>query len=216
MAGEIIRQGDRTSHGGTVLEGSPADICHGKPISYVGHKVICPKCKGVFPIVEGVLTTTFYGKGVAVAGMKTACGASLIASQFSDIVEGGGGDAGGTRSGKSETSVAKKPAASSSAVSPADGVANKAKSIKRIFWTFGPNAIPLEGASRHYVDLNLHVETENYASGETAHIVIKNDDGSEVIAGSQIIQLQAVVGPDGSAKLMNVFKNKTVEIGVIG
>lgn len=57
MAGEIIRQGDPTSHGGTVLEGSLTDICHGKPISYVGHKVICPKCKGISPIIEGVLTT---------------------------------------------------------------------------------------------------------------------------------------------------------------
>ncbi|WP_229425233.1 MULTISPECIES: PAAR domain-containing protein [unclassified Massilia] len=65
----------------------------GKPIAFVGHKVLCPKCKGVFPIVEGAPTTTFYGKGVALAGMKTACGASLIATQFTDIVECGGGDA---------------------------------------------------------------------------------------------------------------------------
>ena len=79
MAGEIIRMGDKTSHGGTVLEGSLHDICMGKPIAYVGHKTHCPKCKGTFPIIEGVLTTTFYGKGVAVAGMRTACGAVLIA-----------------------------------------------------------------------------------------------------------------------------------------
>jgi uncharacterized Zn-binding protein involved in type VI secretion len=64
MSGEIIRLGDRTSHGGTVLEGSPADICMGKPIAFVGHKVSRPKCKGIFPIVEGALTTTFYGKGL--------------------------------------------------------------------------------------------------------------------------------------------------------
>lgn len=84
---EIIRQGDTTSHGGTVLEGSPLDLCMGKPISYLGHKVHCPKCKGVFPIAEGVTTTSLYGRGVAVAGMKTSCGAVLIASQFSDTVE---------------------------------------------------------------------------------------------------------------------------------
>jgi len=91
MAGEIIRRGDTTSHGGTVLEGSVTDICHGKPISYVGHKTHCPKCKGDFPIIEGVLTTTFYGRGVAIAGMKTACGATLIPSQFTDTVEWAGG-----------------------------------------------------------------------------------------------------------------------------
>jgi uncharacterized Zn-binding protein involved in type VI secretion len=84
MVGEIIRQGDPTSHHGVVLEGSLTDICMGKPIAFIGHKVHCPKCKGDFPIVEGVLTTTFYGKGVAVAGMKTSCGAVLIATQFTD------------------------------------------------------------------------------------------------------------------------------------
>lgn len=91
MAGEIIRKGDSTSHNGTVIEGSMSDICMGKPIAYLGHKVYCPKCKGDFPIVEGVMTTTFYGKGVALAGMKTSCGATLIASQFTDTVEWGQG-----------------------------------------------------------------------------------------------------------------------------
>lgn len=87
MAGEIIRKGDPTSHGGVVLEGSMTDICMGQPIAYIGHKVQCPQCKGAFPIIEGVLTTTFYGKGVALAGMKTACGAVLVATQFTDTVE---------------------------------------------------------------------------------------------------------------------------------
>jgi uncharacterized Zn-binding protein involved in type VI secretion len=104
MAGEIIRLGDKTSHGGTVLEGSPTDICMGKPIAYMGHKVQCPKCKGIFPIVEGALTTAFYGKGVALAGMKTSCGAVLIASQFTDIVEYGSGAS--PASGKARSSSA--------------------------------------------------------------------------------------------------------------
>ncbi|WP_426177984.1 PAAR domain-containing protein [Massilia sp. TWR1-2-2] len=91
MAGEIIRLGDPTSHGGKVIEGSPADICHGKPIALVGHRTFCPQCKGIFPIIEGAPTTTFYGKGVALAGMKTACGAVLIATQLTDTVQVGGG-----------------------------------------------------------------------------------------------------------------------------
>lgn len=92
---EIIRLGDPTSHGGKVIEGSASDICHGKPIAYLGHKVYCPKCKGTFSIIEGALTTSFYGKGVALAGMKTSCGATLIATQFTDVVEWGGGAAEG-------------------------------------------------------------------------------------------------------------------------
>jgi len=95
MAGEIIRLGDSTTHGGKVIEGSQVDICMGKPIAYLGHKVVCPLCKGTFPIVEGAKATTFYGKGVALAGMKTSCGAALIPSQFTDTVEQASGAAGG-------------------------------------------------------------------------------------------------------------------------
>ena len=87
MAGEIIRQGDKTTRGGTVIEGSPSDICHGKQIAYIGHKTSCPQCKGTYPIVEGAPVTTLYGKGVALAGMKTACGAVPVAGQFTDTVE---------------------------------------------------------------------------------------------------------------------------------
>ncbi len=107
---EIIRKGDSTSHHGTVLEGSPTDICMGKPIAYIGHKVHCPKCKGDFPIVEGVLTATFYGKGVAVAGMKTSCGATLIASQFTDTIEWSSGSS-GSNAAKRSAAVARVTAA---------------------------------------------------------------------------------------------------------
>lgn len=106
MSGEIIRLGDPTSHGGKVLEGSTTNICHGKPIAYVGHKTSCPKCKGTFPIIEGAMTTTFYGKGVALAGMKTACGATLIATQFTDFVEYGQG---ATAKSSSADSVVSQP-----------------------------------------------------------------------------------------------------------
>lgn len=70
-----------------MLEGSPSFVCMGKPVSYIGHKVQCPKCRGSYPIVEGVMTASVFGKGVAVAGMKTSCGATLIASQFTVTVE---------------------------------------------------------------------------------------------------------------------------------
>jgi uncharacterized Zn-binding protein involved in type VI secretion len=82
MGKVIIRQGDPTRHGGTVIEGSLVDLCEGKAIACVGHKVYCPKCKGTYPIIEGWPVTTVYGKGVALEGMKTACGASLIGTQF--------------------------------------------------------------------------------------------------------------------------------------
>lgn len=77
-----------------MLAGSLSDICLGRPTAYMGHKVSCPLCNGTYPLVEGVLTTTLYGKGVAVAGMKTACGATLVATQFTDTVEWSSGASG--------------------------------------------------------------------------------------------------------------------------
>lgn len=47
---DIIRLGDSTSHGGTVIEAFNQTDLNGKPMAGVGHKVTCPLCKGVFPI----------------------------------------------------------------------------------------------------------------------------------------------------------------------
>jgi len=77
----LILKGDKTTHGGTVLEGFEQVTCLGIPVAGVGHKVACPMCKGIFPIREGTPQTSFSGVAVAVEGMETACGAKLIASQ---------------------------------------------------------------------------------------------------------------------------------------
>ena len=50
-------------------------------------------------------------------------------------------------------------------------------------WSYGPEETLASDVSRHYVDLNLHIE------------------------------LRAIVGADGTAKLSNVFRNKTLDIG---
>ena len=63
-ARRVIVIGDKTTHGGTV-----------------GDLVSCPKCKGNFPIIEGSSIMLANGRGIALEGMKTACGAELIASQ---------------------------------------------------------------------------------------------------------------------------------------
>ncbi|CAN7410936.1 PAAR domain-containing protein [Duganella sp. LjRoot269] len=127
---EIIRKGDSTSHGGTVLEGSPADICMGQPIAYIGHKVHCPKCRGDFPIVEGVMTATFYGQGVAVAGMKTSCGATLIASQFTDTIEWSSGASGSSAAKQSAAAVTAITAALAPGALPARAASNETPAQK--------------------------------------------------------------------------------------
>lgn len=233
MAGEIIRLGDSTSHGGKVLEGSQTDICHGKPIAFIGHKVSCPKCSGSHTIVEGVQTTTIFGKGVAVAGMKTSCGATLVASQFTDIVAPGGGGGGSApasspAAAKSSAAAAPVPAMAKNNAAGAQPATegsgedapattgSQEKSIKRIWWTYGDDETPLEGASRHYIDLNVHVETENYANGESVKLTLLNDDGSDLFEGKREFAVQVKVGSDGTGKAMNVFSGKTVMLGQLG
>ena len=77
----IVRKGDATDHGGTVLDGFGHASLDCRPAAGVGHMVACPKCDGAFPIIQGSSQYTIDGRAVALDGMKTACGASLIASQ---------------------------------------------------------------------------------------------------------------------------------------
>ncbi|MGV2861594.1 polymorphic toxin type 44 domain-containing protein [Achromobacter sp. ESBL13] len=77
----IIRIGDTTSHGGTVLQGISFYLIEGKAASGLGHMVSCPQCKGTYPIAEGVSTFMVDGIRLAIDGMQTSCGATLIASQ---------------------------------------------------------------------------------------------------------------------------------------
>ncbi|MFD4836424.1 PAAR domain-containing protein [Achromobacter sp. NPDC058515] len=87
----IIRVGDGTSHGGIVVQSFPFYTVNGRQAAGVGHMATCPTCEGAFPIVEGVSNFTVDGVSVAVEGMKTACGATLIASQQIAVIDPGPG-----------------------------------------------------------------------------------------------------------------------------
>lgn len=87
----IIRVGDKTTHGGTVMEGFSSYSIDGRAAAGLGHKVDCPQCGGVFPIIQGVPSFAVGDSLVAVDGMKTACGAALIASQGFARVDSGPG-----------------------------------------------------------------------------------------------------------------------------
>ncbi|WP_186069223.1 PAAR domain-containing protein [Burkholderia gladioli] len=97
MGRAMICVGDTTTHGGRVLEGSATATIDGKPIAGVGHKVLCPQCKGVFPILPATgrrYPHQIAGRDTAIQGMKTACGATLIAGQSSTTLDDvGAGDA---------------------------------------------------------------------------------------------------------------------------
>ncbi|MGZ3183805.1 MAG: PAAR domain-containing protein [Telluria sp.] len=80
MLRAVICVGDTTSHGGKVLEGDERFSFHGRPVSRLGHKTYCPQCRGDFPVVEGLSFFTQFGPDAVVEGMRTGCGAELIAS----------------------------------------------------------------------------------------------------------------------------------------
>jgi uncharacterized Zn-binding protein involved in type VI secretion len=82
MGRPFIVLGDKTDHGGEVIEASGVTETHGKRIARVGDKVTCPKKNhGTCEIVSGDNTMTIDGKAAARHGDKTACGAMLLSSQ---------------------------------------------------------------------------------------------------------------------------------------
>ncbi|MEK8033050.1 PAAR domain-containing protein [Ideonella sp. DXS29W] len=79
----LIVVGDKTDHGGEVIQGSPVSDAAGKPIARVGDKVTCPKKGhgGTTVIASGDPTFMIDGQPAARHGDKTACGATLLSSQ---------------------------------------------------------------------------------------------------------------------------------------
>jgi uncharacterized Zn-binding protein involved in type VI secretion len=84
MPGPLIRLGDKTSHGGVVIEASSHSDIAGAGIARLGDKTVCPT-HGSAPIVSGDSTFSVDGKPAARDGDKTACGATLIAGQQTTI-----------------------------------------------------------------------------------------------------------------------------------
>ena len=76
-----ITVGAKTSHGGTVISGSPHTTHNGIPISRKGDKVVCKKCKKVTTILTGDPSFIVDGAPIARGGDVTSCGAKLIAIQ---------------------------------------------------------------------------------------------------------------------------------------
>jgi uncharacterized Zn-binding protein involved in type VI secretion len=84
MTKAFIVVGDKTSHGGVVIEGAPTTDTSGIRIARVGDKVTCPK-KGhgeTTVIATGDPTCIIEGRAAARDGDTTACGAVLIAGQM--------------------------------------------------------------------------------------------------------------------------------------
>ncbi|MBF7691658.1 PAAR domain-containing protein [Acinetobacter sp. SCC474] len=71
--------GDKTSKGGSVLEGSTPTMGLSRGLSTIGMKVQC--CNAIQTILEGWNGMIIEGKPVAYHGCTISCGCKLIASQ---------------------------------------------------------------------------------------------------------------------------------------
>ncbi|MBV6325620.1 PAAR domain-containing protein [Duganella violaceipulchra] len=76
----VIRLGDKTTHGGTVVSAQPTFKVLGKAVAVEGDLTTCPQCKGTFPIQTAGSERHHDGRAVAYNGDKATCGAKLISS----------------------------------------------------------------------------------------------------------------------------------------
>ena len=114
----IVRLGDRTTHGGTVVTADPTYDIFGKKVARVGDKVVCPRCNDTFPIVTGAVHV-WSGQKIARQDDLTSCGAKLIASQSTATIDDGSGSAASSDSAAS-VAAALAPLAPPAAALPAD------------------------------------------------------------------------------------------------
>jgi uncharacterized Zn-binding protein involved in type VI secretion len=120
MLRAVICKGDRTSHGGTVIEGDETCTTGGRAIAKRNHMTFCPQCKGNFPIAEGLDFFTFTGLGTVLEGMKTACGAQLIASQHEMRLDDRTGGEGSAATSGATSNASATGSTSASAVAPSN------------------------------------------------------------------------------------------------
>lgn len=81
MGKHVVRLGDPTSHGGTVVSAAGNYSIMGKPVARMGDKCTCPlpghsNCV----IVEGDPTWTIDGRHVALEGHKLSCGGVVLST----------------------------------------------------------------------------------------------------------------------------------------
>lgn len=91
MTLRIIVVGDKTDHGGTVIDGSPRHDLLGKPVARLGDHVDCPakypdgRPHGINKIITAHPTFSVGGIAVAVEHCVTECGCKLIGSSIASV-----------------------------------------------------------------------------------------------------------------------------------
>ncbi|WP_085247100.1 PAAR domain-containing protein [Gilliamella mensalis] len=88
MGKSVVRLGDPTTHGGSVISASSTTIIEGKPVALIGDLVSCPKKgHGINKIIEGAKTCLSDGKAVVIDQCLCECGCKVLATISSAIME---------------------------------------------------------------------------------------------------------------------------------
>jgi hypothetical protein len=95
-----------------------------------------------------------------------------------------------------------------------DGVKEETEpKITKISWVYGENHHDVSNdKSRHYVDLDLHVETENYNDGDTVDITLKLDNEQQSLFGTAKELVLSGTVYNNKAVFERVFKEYTLNI----
>lgn len=80
----VIRIGDKTDHGGYVINASSGTVVMGKEAVLVDDMTYCPTCKGQFAVKSDGQGAKHAGRSYAYHGDLTDCGAHLITSLMID------------------------------------------------------------------------------------------------------------------------------------
>src|SRR5690606_12989300 len=111
--------GDTTDSGGRVITGSAFTSVDGRPVARVTDQAVCPKHKGVFPVVDGDATTIIDGQPVALHGSSLACGCKVLAvQQTRAFVDPGSAAGAAAKTGPASFATLSSPSPSGTGLSP--------------------------------------------------------------------------------------------------
>ena len=73
----IARVGDTSTHGGSIISGSPNLTADGRPVARMGDMLACPTHGN--QVITSVVTTKTHNQGrlLATVGARAACGATI-------------------------------------------------------------------------------------------------------------------------------------------
>jgi len=164
----------------TIVSGSGLLTVNGKPTACVGDMVGCGAT-----IIEGAPVAMAGGQLVAFLGSKTSHGGTIVSGDSALMLDTGMSSVvGGLDEGIAE-------------------LLDKEKKVISLKFSYGEDEKILSSISRHYTDINIHVETTGYDAGESVNIKVDMPDGSSK-------SFSARVDGDGKGKIIGVFSSEEI------